>query len=96
MADRDIKPTTTGDQAHEMIRAWVADGDLHCKLNIGSWGDNEPMGWGILLSDVARHVADALYEQHGIEREHTLAAIRAVFNDELNSPSSETRGGFVE
>jgi hypothetical protein len=77
----------------ELLRAWVANNGLHCTMNLGCWGDDEAVVWGILLSDVARHVADALQKDCGSAKAETLAKIRAHFNHELDSPGG-TPGGF--
>jgi hypothetical protein len=45
-----------------------------------------------LLSDIARHVADALFEEHGTDRKETLERMREVFNDELDGPTAPTSG----
>jgi len=84
------------DDAREMIRAWVAHQGLHCALNLGEWGDREAIGWGVLLSDVARHVANAMHEQSGVAPEEVLEQIREVFNDELDEPTEDASGGFVQ
>ncbi len=81
--------------SREMLRAWIANGGLHCTLSIGAWGDKETIGWGILLTDVVRHVADALQKQDGLDPEDTIKQIRAVFNKELDEPTAEAKGGFV-
>ena len=94
-----IPPAVKGDtKAREMLRAWIAHQDLHCSLYIGVWGgaeDKEMLGWGILLTDVVRHVADALYREKGLEKEATVNRIRQVFNAELDSPTAQPRGNFV-
>src|SRR5262245_14300541 len=86
-------------KSFEMIRAWIANNGLHCSLNIGVWesrpGVEEPWAWGILIADVARHVADALTRQ-GKERSRTIAEIRDGFLAELNHPTSGTAGEFVD
>ena len=86
----------TDPQAQELIRAWVAHGGLHCSLNVGAWSKDEAICWGVLLSDVARHVADALRAQKRIDEQETIEKIRTVFNDELDSPTAEATGGFAE
>lgn len=91
----DIPPSARTDKsAIELIRAWAAHGGLHCSLSIDNWGDNERIGWGILLTDVVRHVADALHKQKGWEVNETIAEIRRVFNAELDSPTAEASGKF--
>ena len=92
-----IPPSAMSDpNSREMIRAWVAHEGLHCSLNIGTWGDKEKIGWGVLLSDAARHVADALFKEKGISRAETLKEIRRVFNDEVDDPTAETSGEFAQ
>jgi len=89
-----IPPSATGDlQAREMLRAWIAKEGLHCSLNIGVWGEDEAVVWGILLSDVARHVANALHDDRGLPLEETLGKIREHFNSELDSPTEEASTG---
>jgi hypothetical protein len=96
MADElPIPPTARSDKnARELIRAWAAHGGLHCSLNVTSWGDKERMAWGILLTDVARHVADALHIEHGWDKAETIHEIRRVFNAELDDPTDEPTGKF--
>jgi hypothetical protein len=82
--------------ASELIRAWAAQGGLVCSLNPGAWPkDQAPVAWGILLSDVARHVADALHQAHGFRQDSVLAQLRDVFDKELDQLSAETTGNFV-
>jgi hypothetical protein len=91
-----IPPAAKSDpKSKEMLRAWVANGGLHCSLSIGAWGEKETIGWAILLTDVARHVADALHRQHGTDRNETLQQICTVFNRELKAPTADAKGNFV-
>jgi hypothetical protein len=80
----------------EMIRAWIAKEDLHCALNIGVWGDKEVVSWGLFMSDVAQHVSDALARGDRDKRQQILEEIRKVFNDELDEPSQQAVGSFIE
>src|SRR5580765_2831123 len=93
----DIPPgARTDKQASELIRAWAAHGGLQCSLNIDAWsGEQTTIGWGIVLSDIARHVSHALYESRQLDRTDTLAEIQRVFNAELESPTADTNGHFV-
>ena len=86
----------TDSNASELIRAWAAHGGLVCSLNPTAWPkDQAAIGWGILLSDVARHVASALEQSLGLQKSTTLAGIRKVFDTELDRPSAEVQGKFV-
>ena len=79
----------------ELVRGWAAHGGLQCSLNVDAWEEDADIRWGVLLSDIARHVADALYRRKHLGRDQTLAKIRAVFNSELNNPTAETQGKFI-
>ena len=81
-------------EAGELLRAWIADNGLVCSLDIGRFGDDELTMWGILMSDVVRHVADALHQQDGIPAVDAIEKIRKVLNAELTSPTAETWGSF--
>jgi hypothetical protein len=92
-----IPNTATADpKSIEMVRAWVAAGGLHCSLNIGAFGENEVVAWGILLSDIARHVANAMRDSKGTAPEETLEIIRDHFNTELDSPTESPEGSFIQ
>jgi hypothetical protein len=93
----EVPPGAKSDrQATELIRAWAAHGGLQCSLNINAWsGEQTTIGWGIVLSDIARHVSHALYESRQLDRTRTLAEIQRVFNAELESPTADTNGTFV-
>ncbi len=80
--------------SRELIRAWTAHGGLHCSLNVDSFGDEERTVWGILLTDVVRHVANALYEAKDWDKVETIQEIRRVFNAELDGPTADPAGGF--
>lgn len=79
----------------EMVRAWIVDSELMCSLNVGVFGENETITWGILLSDIARHIANALEESEGIPHERTLEAIVQSFNFEVRKTDSEANGTFI-
>jgi hypothetical protein len=83
------------DRACELVRAWAAHGGLQCSLNIDAWPEKDAaVAWGILLSDIARHVADAFERGRRVDKKQTLDQIRNVFNDELDRPTAETTGNF--
>ena len=95
--DRDllIPPEVEADsKAVEVIRAWVANEQLICALRPTTW-QSKPAAWGLVLADVARHVANALQEVSGEERSILLGTIRHSFNTELDSPTDEPTGDFA-
>jgi hypothetical protein len=90
-----VPPQARSDKnAQEMVRAWVAHQGLHCSLNVGSRGDQERIFWGILLTDIVRHVANALGDAKGLDAQETIVEIRRVFNAELDNPTAAPSGQF--
>jgi hypothetical protein len=91
-----VIPTSARSEANakELIRAWAAHNGLHCSLSVDNWGESECIAWGVLLTDIAKHVANALHEQKGWDKDETIREIRRVFNAELDSPTAEPTGGF--
>jgi hypothetical protein len=58
-----IPPPVAGDQrARELLRAWASGGKQHISIDTKAWSD--PGAWGIMLVDLAKHVANA-YDQSG-------------------------------
>ena len=90
-----IPPAAIHDpRSGELLRAWIADQSLQCTLNVQVWDD--PGHWGIMLADVARHVANATHDQDGSDRMETIQRIRELFDAELDAPTDEPTGDFVE
>lgn len=93
--DLEVPSDVTADpQSQEVLRAWVAHGQLICALCPTRWRD--PSAWGILLADAARHVANAIRDGGGDEPSTTVAKIRSMFNLELKDPTDEPTGSFAE
>ncbi len=96
-----IPPAAVADpKAVEMIRVWIADGGLHCTLNIGHWTAqkadiDETTAWGIMVADVIRHVANATRDETGVDPKATVKAIFASLRKELGVPTSDASGAFV-
>lgn len=93
-----IPPAAQRDEnAIQMLSAWIAENGLHCTLNVGMWdasGRNEPRAWGVLLADIARHIANAIQEQSGAATDETISLITTSLLNELGSPTSKATGGF--
>jgi|SRR5579862_7966932 len=74
--------------AVEILRVWAAPGKpVHLALQT-TWQD--PAAWGLMLVDLARHVAQA-YERDGRNREEVLARIRSAFDAEWSSPTDSPK-----
>jgi hypothetical protein len=78
----------------EILRAWQVNDSLHVSLKPDAW--KEPNAWGLVLADIARHVADALRLTSGLNVDETLDEIRYMFNAELLNPTDEPTGGFIQ
>ena len=74
------------EKAMEMARIWIVDGDQHVVLSPNLWQD--PAAWGLMLVDVARHVA-AAYALQGQDREKVLSRIREAFDAEWATPTGK-------
>jgi hypothetical protein len=81
-------------KATEIARIWAAHGQQHVHLRSGLWADAG--NWGIMLVDLARHVANA-YEQDGRgDYFAVLARIREIFDAEWDSPTDIAKGNLAE
>ena len=72
-------------KAVEVARIWVADGNQIVVLSPHMWDD--PAAWGLMLVDLARHVA-AAYKRKGRDAASTLNRIHEAFEAEWNHPTS--------
>jgi hypothetical protein len=81
-------------EAHELVRGWLIDNRLVCSLFPSAFED--PAVWGVLLADIAHHIANALAEVEGADRAAVLGAIGRAWETEMRSPTDEHTGRFVE
>jgi hypothetical protein len=79
-----IPPTALEQGGVEVLRAAIVDGGLHVSLRRAF---DDPEAWGMLIADVARHVARIYATENKFQEEETLERIRALFNAELDSPT---------
>jgi hypothetical protein len=81
----DPPPMATQEETSvEVLRLWVLpDGPQQVSLQT-AWED--PGLWGLMLVDVARHVARA-YERDGRDPNETLRAIKHFFDAEWSNPT---------
>jgi Domain of unknown function (DUF5076) len=84
----------------EMLRIWIAERGLHCSVKVGMYLEiksaNEENAWGVMLSDVIRHVADALHSGYGMDKDRVIERIFTKISNELDDPTSKTTGEFVQ
>ena len=82
----ELPPPLPADRmAAEVVRAFVAsDGSLHVSV-LPSF--EEPDAWGLLLVDVARHVARAYAADQTCSETEALKRIQSLWNAEFQSPT---------
>lgn len=77
-------PAATDDaRSFEIARLWVADDAQHVVLRTDVWPD--PAVWGIVLADLARHVAVAYQHKDGHDLEDVMERVLAGFHTEIES-----------
>lgn len=81
----DIPPNASWDpDATELLRAWTTKGSLEVCLK-RAW--DKPDAWGILLTDLARHVARAFAHDGICTEAEALKRIRSVLDAEWDEPT---------
>ncbi len=68
--------------AIELASLWAAGGKQHISIAQGVWED--PANWGILLVDLARHIAKTYPD---ISEEEVLSRIKEGFDAEWEYPT---------
>ena len=90
-----IPPAAADDpKAFELVRAWVAQGDLHVSLQMGGWDD--PTAWGVVLADLVRHVARFYAEQKHLPPEQTITRVRGAMDAELDGEEDAPEDSRVQ
>ena len=79
-----IPPEALEQGGVEVLRAAILDGGLHVSLRRAF---DDPEAWGMLIADVARHVARIYATENQFREEETLERIRALFNAEMDAPT---------
>ncbi|GAC1452430.1 MAG: DUF5076 domain-containing protein [Isosphaeraceae bacterium] len=77
-------------RAIELLRVWASKGKQHVSLATGLWDD--PASWGIMLVDLARHVANAYSELKGMNRHEALVRVKEGFDVEWEEPTDQPTG----
>lgn len=81
----DIPQTLAADaRATEILRVWLTGDTQTFVLRSNVWDD--PAVWGILLVDLARHLANA-YTARGGDYQATVSRIREGFDAEWENPT---------
>lgn len=75
------------EQSIELVRVWAAGGQQHVSLATDLWDD--PANWGIMLVDLAKHIANAYGETSEIGLAQALARLKEGFDAEWGTPTNE-------
>ena len=87
-----IPPVAQRDKASfEVMRVWIAEQGQHVSIRSGAWED--PFAWGIVLADLARHIALAHEMQdESVDKDAFLERLLEGFNAEIDNPTDEPEG----
>jgi hypothetical protein len=77
-------PQAFSTEAQEVLRAWIVDGGLHVSM-MKSFDD--PMVWGVLLADVARHAARIYAQEDGKSEDEVVELVASTFMSEISRPT---------
>jgi hypothetical protein len=72
----------------ELMRVWIADRRQIVEITPSLWDD--PRTWGLLLVDIAKHIALA-YAQNGHDPEVVRQSVYNAFQMEWNRPTDVPR-----
>ena len=97
MAEIDQLPVpdeaTVDPQSFEIVRIWIANEAQHVSLRAGVWED--AAAWGILLADLARHVANCYEESDQMDGLSALKRIKEGFDAEMAAPTDDPTGEIL-
>jgi hypothetical protein len=86
-------------EGFEVLRAWIAAGDLHCSLKIGLYPDDgdfvEEDAWGVILADAAMQIANAIASRRKGDFTAVLRRIEEGLLDRMANPPEEISGRFL-
>jgi hypothetical protein len=77
-------------KAMELLRVWASAGEQHVTLVPGVWDD--PAAWGVMLVDLAKHIARAYEHFEGKDPAEVLMRLRQGFDDEWNAAKNSSKG----
>ena len=77
-------PLVRDQDAHEVLRAAVHNGEMHFSLRRGF---TDAGAWGILLADAARHVAKVYAHENVLTEDAALQRIREGFEAAISEPA---------
>jgi hypothetical protein len=92
----ELPPAAQRDKAaFEVLRVWIAEQGQHVSIRSGAWED--PFAWGIVLADLARHIAHAHELQNqGADTDAFLHRLLEGFQAEIDNPTDEPEGEVTQ
>lgn len=81
-------------KSRELLRVLAAQGQQHISLATRVW--NDPAVWGIMLVDLAKHIASAYEQGSGKKFAEVLKQIKAGFDAEWDTATDEPRGTLLK
>ena len=92
----DIPDAAQRDKAgFEVLRVWIAEQGQHVSIRSGAWED--PFAWGIVLADLARHIANAhALQSDKVDKEAFLERLLEGFEAEIDNPTDEPEGEVTQ
>ena len=92
----DIPPAAQRDKASfEVMRVFIAEQGQHVSIQSGAWDD--PFAWGIVLADLARHIALAQQLQHPeTDADAFVERLLEGFHAEIENPTDEPEGEVTQ
>ena len=92
----DIPAAADRDKASfEVLRVWIAEKGQHVSIRSNAWED--PFAWGIVLADLARHIALAHQIQHPeADTDEFVERLLEGFHAEIENPTDEPEGEVTQ
>jgi hypothetical protein len=92
----DVPPAAQRDKASfEVMRVWIAEQGQHVSIQSGAWDD--PFAWGIVLADLARHIALAHQMQNSkVDPDAFMERLLEGFQAEIDNPTDEPEGEITQ
>lgn len=79
--------------ATELARVWTDGEGAYVSVATGVF--DEPGYWGIMLADLARHVANAYAQTEGRDPDEVVQRIKALFDAEWEAPTDTPTGAML-
>jgi hypothetical protein len=79
-----IPPAALEQGGVEVLRAAIVDGGLHVSIRRAF---DDPEAWGMLIADIARHVARIYATETKMSEDDVLERVRNIFEAEMDAPT---------